>query len=1286
MQKRLILILAFTTALFTSSFARNIRHYDVSSGLSENTVKGIIQDACGYMWFGTQDGLNSFDGRDFSSFGCSYHDRAGRDEGSLNILSILLHPDGKRIWLVCRSGVTLFDPASHSYRDIAFPEKVVPTCAAYALDGCLWIGTEKGLYTYRETEAVATKLQMSDGEDSYRNINAILRDSRGIVWVCGEEGFFRYLPFTQRFEHISDRNALSVLEDSAGGIWVGLWYDGFARYNAETNKIDLLQRTSEDGGTLEILRVRNMLEETPGNILICTNRGLFRFSRTTGKLRKIILTSQRATDNVYSCFKDREGGIWIGTYFNGLYYFMPSDGAIEAYTPENTPEFFHGSAVSSFCEDASGQIWAGAENGGLSLYLPAERTFRPLPFKNPANNLHALCIASDKLYIGTFTQGLIQMDLARGTNKVYVNGGPGSIPDNHVFSLLKLGDGRLLVGTRRGCAVFNPATGSFNKIPQLEDAFIYGICEDAKGCLWFVDYYNGLHKLEGLGGAYKHYEHQYGNPASLPCDRLINIQADDNGELWISSDGGGLCRYDRETDGFIPFVIREGAETRRISVVYACLNDKKGNLWISSNNGIWCCDKDGNGKHYTGADGLQSNQFNYGAAFRSSRGKLFFGGINGFNVIDPDAVPAEIPQPLLFASVSWNEGNREFSPICDHSSDNQTVVIPRNINHFNVNFECLSYIAPENTRFTYSIDNGRICSVTNKGSVTFADFPYGRHEITASAVTSRGTQSANIVHIIIDNRPPLLLSTGAKAVYVILLVLLVMGVIIWMERSKQEKAEKEAYQAKLNFFTQIAHEIKTPVTLIKGPLDVILREPHPEDEQYHLEIIKKNADRLKELTGQLLDFKKINSEGYALHLKNVNPVQTLGDVVGRFECAVREPVEISFDAGNDVETCSMDPEAFTKIASNLISNALKHTRNKIQVELSRLGSEGQEYLHLAVKDNGDGIPLEEARNVFNSFYQVHTAREPRMPGIGLGLSLVKLLAEKHNGKAYVDTSYTGGCCVCVDIPYLPGKAQPAESATGKTGASGTKVLVVEDNREMMEFLSSTLQKEYAVMEAANGEEALSILRDRDVDIIISDIYMPGADGFTLLREVRGDEMLCHIPLILLTAESSLDAKIKGLEYGANAYIEKPFSVEQLLATIKNILKDREIMRKSFRNGLPMPPAQSEGQSQDSKFLEKISGIILERMGESWISVEELAERMNVSHSSLQRKIKGLTGLSPIEFIRTVKLNKAAELLASGDYRVNEVCYAIGFNKPSYFSACFKKQFGVLPKDYLNAHS
>lgn len=1277
MRKRLLVTAVLATCC-TVLYSHNIRHYDVSSGLSENTVKGITQDAYGYMWFGTQDGLNVFNGREFSSYGCSYHETAGRNEGSLNIMAVLLHPDGKRIWLVCRSAVTLFDPVTQSYRDIAFPERIAPTCIAYAQEDCLWIGTEKGLYCYSEKDDTVTKILLSDNSDSDHNINAILRDSRGIVWVCGDDGFFRYLPFTQQFERISDRNALSVMEDSSGGIWVGFWYDGFAKYNTATNRIDVFPRTAEYGEPLDILRVRSMLEETPGNILLCTNKGLFRFAGSTGKLRKIILTAQRSTDNVYSCFKDKEGGIWIGTYFKGLYYLLPKDGTIEAYTPENTPESFHGSAISSFCEDRQGNIWIGAENGGLSLYSPTDNTFRPLPFPNPANNLHALCIDQDQLYVGTFAQGLMRIDLARGGKKVYVNNGPGSIPDNHVFSLFKLRDGRLLVGTRRGCAIFDPRNESFSGLPILTDAFIYAICEDSQGRLWFADYHNGLHRMDGIGGAYQHYEHRDDEPSSLPCDRLVNVQLDDKGQLWISSDGGGLCRYDSEQDGFVPFIIQDNSKDRRISVIYGCINDKRGNLWISSNDGIWCCDDAGNGRHYTEADGLQSNQFNYGAAFRSTLGKLYFGGINGFNVIDSDAVAAGSPSPLLTATVSWStEGSESFSS--PRIIDRESVSVPRDINHFSINFECLSYLAPENTSFQYRIDNSRITYSTNRGSVTFADFPYGKHEITATAITSRGIHSSNAVHIVILNRPPLYLSVGAKIIYVFLLTIFVLYGIRWIEKRKQEKAEKETYQAKLNFFTQIAHEIKTPVTLIKGPLDLILREGHPEHERQYLEIIRKNASRLQELTGELLDFKKISASGYALNLKTVHPGQTLRQVVERFGGTQLGAIKISLKSSDEIGSCRLDPEAFTQIASNLIGNAAKHTSSFIKVELSLVGDN----LHLCVKDDGDGIPPKEAQRVFDSFYQVTSLKEPRTPGVGLGLSLVKLLAEKHNGKAYVDTAYNKGCCVCVDIPYLPDGSESVDSTVEeKNGASGIRVLVVEDNAEMKDFLRSTLREEYAIVEAGNGEDALAILRDKDIDIIISDIYMPGSDGFTLLQGVRSDEMLCHIPLILLTAESSLDTKIKGLEYGANAYIEKPFSVEQLLATIRNILRDREIMRKSFQSGNTLTPAHPGPQSPDAQFLERISGIILERMGESLISVEELAETMNVSHSSLQRKIKGLTGLSPVEFIRNVKLKKAAELLASGQYRVNEVCYAVGFNKPAYFSACFKKQFGVLPKDYV----
>lgn len=1271
-KKFIVFILVLACCL--GAAGHNIRHYDVTSGLSENTVKGITQDADGYMWLGTQDGLNVFNGKEFTSYGCSYHETAGRLEGSLNILSVLLHQDGKRLWLVCRSTVTLFDPTDHSYQDLAFPGKVLPTCIAYVNEGELWIGTEDGLYAYSETQDSVRRIQMFREPVADEGINAIMCDSKGVVWVCGEAGFFRYLPFSASFEQISNKNALSVMEDTAGVIWVGLWYDGFAKYNPENNQIDILSG--------EVFRVRSMLEESAGNLLLCTNTGLFRYSWTSGQMKRIFLTSRRTTDNIYSCYKDREGGIWIGTYFNGLYYLLPKDGTIEAFTPENTPEFFHGSAVSSFCEDSRGRIWTGSENGGLSIFIPSGSTFAPLPFDNPAGNIHALCIEQDKLYVGSFAQGLFQIDLGRNQTKAFrMGGGAGTIPDNHVFSLLKLGDGRLLVGTRRGCAVFDPASETFRAIPQLAESFIYAMYKDAGGRIWLADYYDGLHRLDGLDGSYRHYEHKEGDPSSLPSDRLVNIQADDNGTLWISSDGGGLCKYNEAEDSFVPFTVIDGSTPRRLSVVYACLSDKRGNLWISSNDGIWRCDKDGNGKHYTVADGLQSSQFNYSAAYRSSRGRLYFGGINGFNVIDPDVAQSESPQPLVTATVTWSKDSGEsfHSPRIIHTGE---VVLPRNLTHFDVHFECLSYLSPDNTVFQYSIDNGRNCYSTDKGVVTFANFPYGKHTITVNAITGRGTLSSNNIHIQINNLPPLYLSATAKVLYFVLAILLFLFALLRMARRKQEKAEKEAYQAKLNFFTQIAHEIKTPVTLIRGPLDIILRGHHSEHDQHYLDIVDKNVKRLQELTGELLDFKKISSEGYVLNLKNVNPGQVLSGITGRFGGTKLGLIDIKLEISEGVDECRLDSEAFTKIATNLIGNAAKHTRNLILVELSRRTVNKQEVLHLDVKDNGDGIPPELADKVFDSFYQVHTERAPRAPGVGLGLSLVKLLAEKHNGRAYVDTGYTDGCCVCVDIPFIPVKTTIPLTESEKVESSGIRMLVVEDNPDMLDFLHSTLQEEYSVIDARDGNEALAILRDKDIDIIISDIYMPGGDGFFLLQSVRSDEMLCHLPFVLLSAESALDAKIKGLEYGANAYIEKPFSVEQLLATVKNILKDREIMRRAFQGGDASQPEKAIEQSRDSKFLEKISGMILERMGESWISVEELAENMNVSHSSLQRKIKGLTGLSPIEFIRYVKLAKAAELLASGEYRVNEVCYAVGFSKPSYFSACFKKQFGVLPKDYV----
>lgn len=1298
-------------------YGQNIRHYNVTSGLSENTIKCMIQDRKGYIWFATQDGLNVFNGNVFKFYGCSYQPSQGQGGSTYNILSLLQHADGERIWLATQSSsVFLFDPRTETFEEINLREVTssLPNlchCMAYDRNGNLWIGTDSGVFVCNEREEGFRCYTSQNSLLPADLIGSIFCDSQGTVWVGSEEGLSKFNPATNDFVSIrlasgstlnnKGNHIIAIAEDASQNLYVGSWNNGFAKVDKENLSMTYLRGHSHMAH-FDMLRVRNIVADTHHTLWLCTNVGLFRYDVSDNHLKHIVLSARQMTDNVYSCLKDREGGLWIGTYFDGVYYISPRARQIDCYTLDNVPENLHGSAISSFCEDKDGRLWCASENGGLSLFDPTEKKFIETAYHIADDNLHALCIVDNHLYIGTFAKGLRQIDLTTGTVRTFLKG-PNSISHNNVFSLLKGTEGCLYVGTAQGCSRYHPQTGRFEEIEELRGNFIYDMLEDARGNIWFACYYEGLYRYDKNNGTWTHYLHDALDPASLPHNKLIQLYQDDTQRLWICSEGGGICQYDYDTQNFRKFDLYYEGEKVYLTIVYGILNDAANNLWISSNHGIYCCDQKGKiSKHFTYEDGLQSNQFNFGATFRSSTGKLYFGGINGFNVFHPENLRDSDVCPSVAAGVEYTKDKRRtFISFGEDST--KTVVIPRNVNSFSLHFECLSYVAPGKHEFAYKINKDDQWVHTREPSVTFMNFPYGAHPVRVRARNGEGLWSEKDAVLHIDNLPPLLKSHGAKVCYLVLCLTLGSLMLVLIEHRRNAKArekireievkqEQEANAAKISFFTNVAHEIKTPVTLIKAPLEVVLKNPHSEEDRHHLEIIDKNTRRLLNLVNQLLDFKKINKVGYEIKMQLTDPVHLIEDVANRFSGAVSEGITLQTDFPATPILCMLDAEAYVKIVSNLLTNAIKHTRSRIDIGLCLQAGADLPLLHLCVKDNGEGIPEAEQPYVFNSFYQSSKERNSQMGGVGLGLALVKLLTEKHNGHVYIDQTYKEGCSVCVDIPYieshapfqmtLPVSDAPKKEEEPAPAYADQRMLIVEDVADMRDFISGIFSENRTIFQAENGEEALALLKKQDVDIIISDISMPVMNGFELLREIRKHDMYCHIPFIMLTVESSLDSKIKGLEYGADAYIEKPFSVNHLQATVHNLISSREMLRKRYLSEPLKQKNEAIVSSRDRLWIDKVTELINAHIHEPDIAIDALAEEMNLSRSSFQRKIKGLTGLTPIEFIRLIRLKKAAEYLAEGNYRVNEVCFLVGFNKPSYFSFQFKKQFGILPKDFV----
>jgi len=680
--------------------------------------------------------------------------------------------------------------------------------------------------------------------------------------------------------------------------------------------------------------------------------------------------------------------------------------------------------------------------------------------------------------------------------------------------------------------------------------------------------------------------------------------------------------------------------------------------------------------------------------------------VNGFNSFYPFKLSINKVKPTTsFSGVYIHTPDDKISRSKRISTFNGKVTIPYQATSFDIMFESLSYVAPGKNRYAYKLDGTHKEWVyIDKPNVSFLNLSPGNYTFRVKSSNNDGYWSNEDSCLQMEILPPPWKTIYAKIFYILVIfssVYFILRLYLRKQQTmKQRKMkeidqirEQELYKAKITFFTQVAHEIKTPVSLIKAPLEAIMEAKEwSVDTEDNLSVIRKNTNRLMELIKQLLDFRKVDKEGYKLSFTSVNVNQLIEDMIDRFRAISLSGITIQTVLPKKQMEYYVDREALTKIISNLLSNAMKYAHHSIIVSLHEKQTGDTRMILVAVRDDGNGISPEESNKVFEPFYQAGN-KESSGTGVGIGLSLVRLLADKHGGKVYINSEYKEGCEVCVEIPYIelnneqntePLTIHPIPSAEEEEEnmPTGYSLLIVEDTSDMREFLAKNLGSSFNIHTATNGQEALNLLETITVDMIISDIVMPGMDGFEFLKAIRSDDMLCHIPFILLSAVDTIDSKIAGLDYGADSYIEKPFSLNHLKATIHNLLDNRRMLFKHFTSVPNMSYENTQINKTDLKWLEKINDIIVRNFTNEEFNIDRLAEEVNISRSNMQRKLKGLTGMPPNDYIRLIRLKSAGELLLEGGHRVNEVCYIVGFNNPSYFARCFQKQFGILPKEYV----
>jgi signal transduction histidine kinase/ligand-binding sensor domain-containing protein/DNA-binding response OmpR family regulator len=1302
----------------------HFRKIRVDEGLSENAIYCILQDKKGFIWFGTKDGLNRYDGSDFRIFRNSTQN--DRSIGNNFIRSMIEGTNGC-IYIGTDAGLNVMDTQEETFAKVTArtPEGNGITSPVNALyidkDSALWIATmAQGLFKYLPEEKALRLVKVKDNK-TISPVWVIYEDMAGSIWVGTRMGLLRYREDTEELETVENMyylsgnyeyEILSIWEDPKGNFWLGTWSEGLKQYNKQNNTY--ISHLNGQNNSPYVTHIRCLLPYDERSLLAGSDDGLYLFDLDNMSSRRLdipLLSYSMSDQNVYSMQKDREGGIWIGSYFGGINYLNPSTLHMETYYPYIAPKALSGKAVSQFCEDASDNLWIATEDGGVN-YLDMQTKSITQPINTSYHNTHALLLDGDELWIGTFSRGIDIYNvrthaITNFRNKEEDN---QTLNDDCVFALYKTKKGDIYAGTTVGLNKFDKANRAFTRIPEVAD-FIYDIKEDENENLWLATYGRGAMRLNARTGEWIHYDTIQAPNNPITGSKLTGIYIDSRKRVLFSSEGKGIFIYDNRNDTFINISETEGLPN---NVVYGILDDPLGNLWISCNKGLvrFKTSDPATYKLYDKEDGLQSNQFNYKSSLKTRDGKFYFGGINGFNSFFPQDVTKnenEIIPPVEIIGVSLlghSDTNLE-KEIQISVNKRRKITLPYNRSSFTISYVSLSYMTPTKNQYAYRMEgiDSQWNYARNNKSMTYVNLSPGKYLFQVKGTNNDGLWNETGTSIQIEIKPPFWLSLPAKIVYVMLSLFLCFLVISWYLKKSREKhmqilenyktqQETLSFKSKIDFFTTIAHEIRTPLSLISAPLEEVINSGEGSDDaKQNLSIIEKNCNRLKELINQLLDFRKMDSTRYIINPKIVNLNDLLQELYDRFrKTAQQKGIDMELQILQDKTEMAVfsDEDALTKIIGNLLTNALKYTQNKIILTARKNADHS---FTVKVTDNGRGISEHHKTLIFDPFYQVQ--KEDAKIGTGLGLSLVKNLTEILGGTIRVEDNPAGGTLFEFTFRDVPdeGKGKTPEAkpqipeADFSSSADNSRhaILVVEDNPDMALFILNSLQREYNVDAAPDADKAFQLLNENNYEVILSDIMMPGTDGISFTKRLRSDLNYSHIPVILLSARTENAVKVEGLLSGADAFIEKPFSISYLKAQIASLLENRKMILEAFNRSPLASYSVLVNNKNDEIFLAKLNEEIEKHISDENFSVDSLTEIFNMSRSNLQRKLKSISGVTPGDYLRNYRLKKACKLLLETDMRINEVAFSVGFNSPSYFAKVFYKMYHMLPKEFMQKY-
>jgi ligand-binding sensor domain-containing protein/signal transduction histidine kinase/DNA-binding response OmpR family regulator len=1344
------------------------KHLTINEGLSQNTVFATLQDAQGFVWIATEDGLNRYNGYNFNIY---KHDTT-LTSLSGNQINTLFESRDQTLWIGTSDGLNIYNRRKDNFRRLyTFPKKSleindVITNILQDKNGNIWVATFNGLKLYQaKTDKFIPFLLPNPTNNKLTNkIQTLALAGDNLLFVGTGNDLKEFNTLTRQFvplpallaqNEVLKRGGIRCIKpDTKGTYWIGTENAGLFNYEPAKNTCINYREQPGNPTTLPSNMVRDILIPGNGQVWVGTREGLGIFQ--DGKFKTYTYdkygTDGLTFNSVRHLMKDRAGNIWVGTYAGGVNIFYAesrnftniseqvgrrpglsermvsaiirnNDGSfwlgteggglnfadvtkgVYKYYGLNDPQTIPGSnTVKSLSKDAKGNLWVGAYNG-LYYFNTAKRQFTNFKIINrdttsAGKQIYAVEASGSSVVLGTNGAG-VQILEPNGQLTTYRDDPrkPHSLSCNNVTSLL-YDHGNYWVGTQRGLNYFDSGAKSFTQFKFNEK---------------------------------QHY--------SISNNAILSLFRDSKGRFWIGTEGGGLNYYDSQTGRFYAINERLGLAN---SVVHAINEDKKGQLWVSTNKGLARINL-GVFKtpfvaanimvtNYSIADGLATNQFSTGATNVSRDGDIVFGSISGITLFDPASIITnDYKPPIVLTDLLIRNrpalADAAESPLSSQINEASEVTLTHDQGFISFKFAALNFINPDNNQYAYKLEGFKGDNdwhyVGNQRMVSYTNLDAGTYIFKVKGANNDGVWTDHIKSIKLIVLPPWWKTWWAYIIY-----LAIIGLMLYLFNSYSVKNERltnelkyehlnhqkdqELAQRKLSFFTNISHEIKTPLTLILTPLEKLIRQNDGNNKvQNQLMLMQRNGERLIRLINQLLDFRKFEAGNMTLKAAEGNVVRFINEIVISFDgYAQSKQIALSFKAGSPEIKVYYDQDKLEKILYNLLSNALKFTAKGGKVAVN-VRTEAEQLL-IEVEDNGVGVPPENLTKIFDCFNHFSDSKQNK-EGTGIGLSFSKGMAELHHGSIEVvsrvsNATGRGATCFTVRLPLGCAHLEAVElnndypdsenivqydSLTREFNSRATDLpalitedadkpmmLVVEDNPEVLNFIAANFITAYQVHTAEDGLEGLRLATELIPDIIISDVMMPNMNGIALCTTLKTDARTSHIPVILLTARTPLIFKLEGLETGADDYITKPFSLDILEARVYNLIDSRKRLRDRYSKEISLQPHNIAITSADEKFLTKLMAYIEINIANSNLSVDDLGKAVGMSRATLYRKVKGLTNQTALEFIRDLRIKRAAQLLEQNKFNVSEVAYLVGFIDVDYFRKCFKEKYGFTPKEYV----